>query len=158
MEAFYERMIEIGEKLGLSGEKLLQFVEEKYERQKAVEERESRLKERNLEKEFVEKELEKERIRAAAAGAADLPRVGHSHEVKAKIPKLPPFDDNRESIEDYLQRFERYANSVGWAPEDRALHLSALLKGKALAVYSRLSPEQATNYDTLKGPFISAFN
>lgn len=152
MESFYERMISIGEKLGLDGEKLLAFVEEKYERQKGIDERESRLKERNIEK--LEKELEMEKLKSTMGVAV----TGHSHkEIRAKVPKLPAFDDSKENIEDYLQRFERYSSSVGWDPSDRALHLSALLKGKSLAVYSRLSPEQATDYEILKEALYKRF-
>ena len=158
MDAFYEKMMGIGSKLGLTGDKLLRFVEEKHERQKAMEDREDRLKERNLEKEVLEQQLEMKRLETVGAGGS-LPAVsGHSHkDVKARVPKLPPFENSRENIEDYLQRFERYSVSVGWAREDWALHLSALLKGKALAVYSRLSPEQATDYDNLKEALYKRF-
>ena len=36
----------------------------------------------------------------------------------------------------YLQRFECYAPTQQWSKDKWAIHLSALLKGKALEVYS----------------------
>ncbi len=44
-------------------------------------------------------------------------------------------------------RFERYAGQVGWKREQWSLYLSALLKSKALEVYSRLPTDEAQNYD-----------
>jgi hypothetical protein len=57
---------------------------------------------------------------------------------RAKLPKLPVFEENKDCIDSYLQRFERFASNAGWTDTIWAIHLSALLKGKALEVYSRL--------------------
>lgn len=55
--------------------------------------------------------------------------------------KLPPFEDSNDSIDAYIQRFEIYAISHKWHKHTWGAHLSALLKGKALNVFARLSPE-----------------
>jgi len=50
----------------------------------------------------------------------------------------------------YIHRFERYAVLQRWKKEDWAVYLAALLKGRALNVYARLAPSQASDYDVLK--------
>jgi len=69
---------------------------------------------------------------------------------KAKMPKMPYFEEDKDCMDSYLNRFERFVEIQGWKRESLAICLSALLKGKALDVYSRLPPEQAGDYDTLK--------
>ena len=50
----------------------------------------------------------------------------------------------------YLQRFERFATTAKWEKTGWASKLSALLSGRALEVYSRLSEEAAQDYDRVK--------
>jgi hypothetical protein len=76
---------------------------------------------------------------------------------KLKGPKLPPFDDEKDNMDSYLHRFERYADNQKWSRDDWALHLSALLKGKALDVYSRLPRDDVFNYDVLKEALLKRY-
>nr|XP_054770320.1 uncharacterized protein LOC129278127 [Lytechinus pictus] len=57
----------------------------------------------------------------------------------------------------YLNRFERYAENQGWPQTSWAISLSALLRGKSLDVYSRLSADQAKDYATLKDALLKRF-
>ena len=50
----------------------------------------------------------------------------------------------------YLQRFEKSAATAKWEKTGWASKLSALLSGRALEVYSRLSEEAAQDYDRVK--------
>ena len=50
----------------------------------------------------------------------------------------------------YLQQFERFATPAKWEKAGWASKLSALLSGRALEVYSRLSEEAAQDYDRVK--------
>ena len=50
----------------------------------------------------------------------------------------------------YLQRFERFETTAKWEKTGWASKLSALLSGRALEVYSRLSEETAQDYDRMK--------
>ena len=50
--------------------------------------------------------------------------------LSARIPKLPYFDEDKDDMDAYLQRFERYDRSQGLQETDWATHLSALLKEK----------------------------
>ena len=196
-----EKFIQLGEKFGLEGEKLLEFVREQEEkeekrrqlekeekrrqleeekeekrrqleeekeekrrqfeeeeereerRRRQDEERETRRLERELRK--LEKEAELVRQKEAAEAAKrehelELARLGQGNlddsprdrEDRAKAPKLPSFVDGKDDLDAYLQRFERFAETAKWNKIGWASKLSALLSGRALEVYSRLSGKQ----------------
>jgi len=72
-------------------------------------------------------------------------------------PKLPHFEESKDNIDSYLRRFERYAVLRGWPKDEWALYLSALLTGKALEVYSRLTEEEAYDYNRLKAALLRKY-
>ena len=74
-----------------------------------------------------------------------------------KIPKMPYFDEDRDFMDSYLERFERFARTQKWRPDNWALYLSALLKGKALDVYSMMPTELANDYDQLKDALLKRY-
>ena len=63
---------------------------------------------------------------------------------------LPDFVDEKDNPDSYLLRFEKYATVAGWERSDWATRLSPLLSGRTLDAYSRLSDEQARDYDKLQ--------
>jgi len=65
-------------------------------------------------------------------------------------PKLPPFDSKTDQFDAYIMRFERFATQQDWPESDWASYLCNCLRGEALDVYSRLSPEDAENYSKIK--------
>jgi len=69
-----------------------------------------------------------------------------------KVPKMPYFDEVRDFMDSYLGRFKRFAETQKWKREHWAMYLSALRKGRALDVYSRTPPEQASDFERLKRP------
>ncbi|XP_033736589.1 uncharacterized protein LOC117324870 [Pecten maximus] len=73
-------------------------------------------------------------------------------------PKLPAFEEGKDNIDSYLQRFERYATTQGWDMENQwASNLSVLLKGRALDVFRRLPVEQSLDYNVLKDALLKRF-
>ena len=58
--------------------------------------------------------------------------------------------DGKDDLDAYLQTFERFAETAKWKKDGWASKLSALLSGRALEVYSRLSEEAAKDYDKVK--------
>jgi len=74
-----------------------------------------------------------------------------------KVPKMPYFDEERDFMDSYLGRFERFAETQKWKREHLAMYLSALLKGRALDVYSRMPPQQAGDYDRLKDALLKRY-
>ena len=71
-------------------------------------------------------------------------------EDRPRAPKLPSFVDGKDDLHAHLQRFERFATTAQWEKTGWASKLSALLSGRALEVYSRLSEEAAQDYDRVK--------
>ena len=168
----------LGKEFGLEGKELLAFVKEQQdvEKQRFNEEREKRQREheskkleaqegdriRVLELEAKEKKLqihekEKEDERRHEFAMKELELQGANADVgspsnksAAKLPKLPAFVDGKDDLDSYLQRFERFARSNNWDESTWSTSLSALLAGKALDVYSRLSETAAVDYKQLK--------
>ena len=81
-----------------------------------------------------EHELELARL---AQGRNDTERA-EVREDRAKAPKLPSFVDGKDGCLP-----ERFATPAKWEKAGWASKLSALLSGRALEVYSRLSEEAA---------------
>ena len=61
-------------------------------------------------------------------------------------------------MDSYLSRSEKYATANKWDKNVSAAYLSALLKGRALDVYDRLSTEDAADYDKLKDALLKNFD
>ena len=164
-----EDFIKIGKDLGLEGDTLLQFAERKEaeaaKKEAEAIEREERNKERELRKLEIEADKEKQRLEAVEAekrrvhelemkrlelsvampGTTQEPRSDQS----ARAPKLPAFNENTDKIDAYLERFQRFAKNNKWQEDVWATRLSALLTGKSLEFYSRLSREEADDYRML---------
>ena len=101
------------------------------------------------------KEIELEKVKAEYAFAT--PDSSSKTDVKAKIPKLPPFNEQRDNMDAYLKRFERFAERTGWNRDRWAANLSALLQGTTLDVYSQLSSTKAVDYDILRESLLKRF-
>ena len=74
-----------------------------------------------------------------------------------KSPKLPAFRHGVDDLDAYIERFERFATTHKWEKTSWASSLSALLTGKALEVYSRLSVAEASNFDQLKQALLARY-
>ena len=75
-----------------------------------------------------------------------------------RSPDLPHFVDGKDDLDSYLLRFERYATVANWPQTNWATQLSALLSGKALGVYSRLSQEDALDFERLKAALLQRYD
>ena len=65
-------------------------------------------------------------------------------------PKLPKFEEDKDDMDTYLQRFERFAKMQKWKPEEWVVSLSPLLTGKGLEVYTNMPDTDVDNYEQLK--------
>ena len=141
-----EKLFKIGESLGYQGTQLKEFVKEEQENARAAraEERE-RLKE---EKELAEIKLSIEKAKSENGNR------NQSTGNNVRAPKLPVFQCGKDNLDVYLNRFERYANAQQWSKDVWAVHLSALLTGKALDTYSRLDDDDAHNYEKVKAAIL----
>lgn len=133
----------MGKELGLDGEALQKFVSEQQsiERQERIAQREARQKELEYEMMQVEKarkdqEYEMEMAKIKLEAEIRVKEIEHSHKLAllekekggpivditdgkaksaiSKLPKIPAFNDSRDEMDSYLNRFERYATAVGW--------------------------------------------
>lgn len=118
--------------------------------------------ERNAEAER-EHERKKELLQLQVQEEASVPR-GTAGDAEVSVvrtnkyvPKLPPFDEDKDNIDAYLRRFETFATSQSWTRDRWAVSLSTLLKGKALDVFSRLATDQALDYGELKDALLRRF-
>jgi len=179
-----EKLYELGKNMGLEGDELRIFIQEqqkiereersldrerekeKYERER---EKEKERFEREREKERFERERERERHELAMKQIElDMLNANNSHlsvsdkDITCRASatpsvKLPPFVDYKDDLDSYLNRFERFAKSNKWEKTEWATSLSALLTGRALDVYSRLSETSASDYDTLKEALLKRY-
>ncbi|KAJ8039756.1 hypothetical protein HOLleu_13859 [Holothuria leucospilota] len=154
----YEKYVRLGKEIGLSGQDLLEFANnrettDKKERAKLEKEaREEKDKQRQHEKDMKEYELKllEERQRSGADGS-------NSQTVEVKLPKLPPFRDGRDEMDAYLFRFERFATLAGWPQSQWATSLGTLLTGQALEVYSRMPSSEANDFEKLKTALLNGY-
>ncbi|KAI8491893.1 hypothetical protein Bbelb_302660 [Branchiostoma belcheri] len=155
-----DKLIEHGKEMGLEGENLLKFVmaQQAIERDERAKEREAQRENEAKEKEAQrrhELEMEELKVRQAEIEYHKAKKEG-TGDVKAKTPRLPSFMEGEE-IDGYLLRFERFARANHWAEDTWASLLSALLTGKALDVYSRLSDAEAQDYDKVKEAILKRY-
>ena len=75
-----------------------------------------------------------------------------------RTPLLPFFVDGKDYLDEYLLRFEKYANVAKWNRSTWATQLISLLTGKAVEVYNRLSPEEAMDYKRLKVALLERYD
>ena len=78
--------------------------------------------------------------------------------IHANTPELPTFNDETDNMDSYLARFERFATIYKWNKQDWAILLSALLTGRALEAYARLSEDDATDYRKIKAALLKRYN
>lgn len=100
----------------------------KSEQNRARDGRVEQLELKKIEIELAEIQLEIEREKRASCehngGEASFVENGSA---KARAPKFPLFIQERDDIDAYLQRYERYAKIQKWPDTEWAINLSALL-------------------------------
>ena len=175
-----QQFAELGKSLGYEGQELREFVarevdhvrlERREERSRIAQEKE---KEKEVEKAKLDGELRKEEMQhelelvkvqlesdklkqdanasiISANASFSVPRGTSFH------PKLPCFVESSDSMDSYLNRFEKFGIAQKWDKEDYATFLSTLLTGKALDVYSRLPVEHTNDYEYLKAALLSQY-
>ena len=177
-----EKLIALGQQLGYEDDSLRKFVadeqtklekkaelalqqeERAREREERAREREDRIlaheqreKEAQREHEIKMAEANREMLEIKVQNLNEADKGANSGLIKSPSIKIPAYEDGRDDLDAYIRRFERFAISQGWKRESWAVSLSALLKGKALEVYSRLSPEESVDYDKLKNALLKRF-
>ena len=154
---------EEAEDLGYEGKEIMEYVKEqqKFDREERAAWRNIRMTELQTEAEekrradeikvqMAKIEAEKEltlremELKAQDQASASLAATPPPRNKDAKSPKLPSFIDEKDELDSYLLRFERYAENASWEMDTWAIKLSALLTGRAMDVYTRMSDEGTT--------------
>ena len=109
-------------------------------------------------KELALKEMELQAQQAQVQATTSSATTPPPRNKDAKSPKLPSFEDEKDELDSYLLRFERYAENASWEKDTWAIKLSALLTGRAMDVYTRMSDADASDYDKLKKALLTRYN
>ena len=166
-----DKIIDLARELGYEGQELRDFISRQQDRESERLKFEAIQKDKDLEKLKFEaiqkdKDLEKFKIeteREIAMKKLELESLSHlggpkSTESNARFPKLPYFDEKTDQMDSYLTRFESYATPCKWDPAMWAFYLSALLKGRALEVFVRLSKDDQSDYEQIREALLNNFN
>ena len=166
-----DKIIDLARELGYEGQELRNFISRQQDRESERLKFEAIQKDKDLEKLKFEaiqkdKDLEKFKIeteREITMKKLELESLSHSGgpkstESNARFPKLPYFDEKTDQMDSYLTRFESYATACKWDPAMWALYLSALLKGRALEVFVRLSKDDQSDYEQIREALLNNFN
>ena len=112
-----------------------------------------------IEEQRMQREADLQQLRIQAAQAMQAAQQGGNDDqegarpgvrYKASRPKLPMFNEDKDDIDSYLQRYEQVATANAWPAADWSIHLSTLLAGKALETYARSPPDTTRDYQALK--------
>ncbi|KAH7976328.1 hypothetical protein HPB52_012015 [Rhipicephalus sanguineus] len=166
-----EKFISLGRELGLKKAELREWVEKECalardERAREREEaKESAERQRQLqEQELKILELKLKLQESAGRQSSEAGEPGGSATSTARAPEvcsphklIPPFNETRDDLDAYLQRFERVATCQGWPREKWALSLSLSMTGEAMTVIGRLDLKAALDYDQLRAALLQRF-
>ena len=142
-----QQLLQMAEDMGLQGPDIINFVREQQENSR---------EERRLQREAEAATRAHEIVIIRLKG--EIPQNQQPRTNAAKLLKLPSFNENHDKMYSFNQRFERYARAIQWIENEWATNLGALLTGKALQVYSRLSDEDAVNYQELKSNLLKRYH
>ena len=117
-------------------------------------------KDKEMEKEIQLKEIEAEvELKKIEAETTSHPwGAKEKSSNPSRSPKLPYFDEHTDKMDSYLTRFESYAMSNKLDPSMWASYLSALLKGRTLEVFVRLSRDNQSDYGQIKEALLTNFD
>ena len=124
--------------------------EREAEERKLLAKREAEERKAAMELEWLKLRLEAKRLETATRLAGIAEEVMRQSARIARSSELPACVGGRYDLDNYLLRYERYATVAGWEKEAWATQLSPLLSSRALKIYSRLSQDEAMDYQRLK--------
>ena len=116
--------------------------ERQWEREREKEDREFRLKQQELELEMKRLEIQ---VNSSTSSGTSRSSV---FDFTKHIRMVPPFQE--QEVDKYFLHFEKVAKNCAWPKEHWTMLLQSVLTGKARDVYSELSPELSSEYDTVK--------
>ena len=80
---------------------------------------------------------------------------GSHFDVTKHIRLVPPFQE--KEVDKYFLHFEKVAENLKWPKEHWTLLLQSVIIGKARQIYTQLTVEQSSSYDTVKELILKAY-
>ena len=120
--------------------------------------KELQLREKELEVQLRLRELEVSRVApggSPSAGPTESSSRESFFDVSKHVKFVPSFSETE--VDKYFLHFEKVAQSLKWPRDSWTLLLQSGLVGKARAVYSALSVEESSQYDTVKMSILKAY-
>ena len=139
------------------------------ERQQKEEEHKRDMEKQEKERELLRKEKEEEHRRELEKRDKDMEMIklkmtmgkdqteGVTQNITIHRPKLPKFEEERDNMDTYLQRFEKFAKTQKWDHAEWTTYLCALLTGKALEVYTSMPRTDVDDYNELKNALLKRY-
>ena len=91
----------------------------------------------------------------ARSPAVTLEARSPEFDVSKRIKLVPPFQERE--VDKYFLHFEKIATSLEWPKTVWMLLLQSVLMDKARKVYSSMSIEQSSQYETIKKAILKAY-
>ena len=107
----------------------------------------------NLEKQKLE--LEMKRLELKSRSNFDMLDSQIPFDITKYIKLVPPFLE--QDVDKYFLHFEKVAYNLKWPKEYWSMLLQSVLVGRAREIYTQLSVEQASSYDTLKDLILKSY-
>ena len=83
---------------------------------------------------------------------------GVTQSITIQRPKLPRFEEERDNMDTYLQRFEKFAKAQKWDHNEWTTYLCALLTCKALEVHTSMPDTDVYDYNKLKNALLTRYH
>ena len=124
------------EDIGLQGKDIAEYVtrQQTLDREERAAWREAQKMQAQADIELKIKKMELQAQQAQAQATASSATTPPPRNKDAKSPNLPSFIDEKDELDSYLLRFERYAENASWEKDTWAIKLSVLLTGRAMNV------------------------
>ncbi|XP_070203511.1 uncharacterized protein [Littorina saxatilis] len=168
-----KNLIEEGTLLGLSGADLRAYVVEerdRIEREEHVREERDRIEreehvreerdreERDREERERERNFQLEQLRIQSANQNNRNNnARESSQSKDNFDHKIPYLEDKDDIESWFHQYEHYAKDCKLVDATKASRIVYFLKGKARVIYSKLSAEDADDYETVKHALYEGF-
>ena len=178
----YEKLLEVGEKLGYKGGELKKFVNTEIEKQRSENEKQRSLEEKKLaqEKEMIAQEKEmiadQERLELAKQATLKLQlqiknesqnndngvnntgsASGNTHVVN-KVIKIQPYNPKEEDIDKFLKVFEGIMKMNRVEESNWVIYLCQAMRGSARDALSYMDNMEGIGYSTIKTNLLRHFS
>ena len=154
-----QKQIEL-EKLRLEQEKLKIEQERQMQKESLEMEEREKYKERQMQREReklnFDTELRMKELEMQNMTAKRQPLESGVHfDITKHIRLVPPFQE--KEVDKYFLHFEKVAENLKWPKEHWTLLLQSVIIGKAREIYTQLTVQQSSSYDTVKELILKAY-